>query len=1427
MSQTIKLKRSSVTGKAPTTTDLELGELAINTFDGKLFIKKDDGTASIIEVGSAPEGYNNTNWDTAYGWGNHGSAGYLTSIPTPSSSNWWNGYVGIGGDGVMEMGKYMDFHTTSSGGNNDYDLRVTVSPGVFAVGGQVNATGGNSSQWNTAYGWGDHALEGYLTSLPSHVHTIANVTGLQSALNGKVDDAQVLTNVPAGAVFTDTVYSLPEATATTRGGIEIFSNTDQTVAANAVSTTAGRTYGIQLNSAGQAVVNVPWVDTNTNTWRPIHDTPVDGATTTSISSNWAFDNVKTAVPTGAVFTDTVYSLPEATTTTRGGIELFSNTDQAVAANAVSATAGRTYGLQLNSAGQAVVNVPWSDTNTVYTHPSHPGDDISIDTGPLSGATVISDLDFNVTTDTLGHVTDANATISTRNLTAANIGAAPASHNHDDRYYTETESDSRYVNVTGDTMTGRLINSTTGRSVTVGGNPTGVPNATVATQTSYLEVAAGSGSSTGSSGLIFHNPNISTSVLEYVNTNSTTGYFNFKSDDTSWEVRSNNNKVWHAGNDGSGSGLDADTVDGLDLHTGRNNQANKVVRTDASGYIQAGWINTTSGVTTGTNRIYASNDGYIRYVTNDTFRNNLGLWWTGNDGSGSGLDADLLDGQHGSYYAPASHSHSLTLSGDVSGSGSVSGTISVTVNNDSHSHSNYMPYGTGGSVNVNSLLGTVLFTGSTGGWSNRGPSGNNAGALLSLNTHPGSYYSQLWFDTAGSSFYHRTANNTTPTASWRKVWDAGNDGSGSGLDADLLDGQHGSYYAPATHGHTLTLNGDVSGSGSVSGTISVTVNNDSHSHSNYMPIRNSTPYTVPTTTTWGSFNLGNGTMMQASGTGRPSGSTHGYWFVGGKRDTAGGYAGLYFNHYSGANGLFVGGHTDGTSAPNWERVWTSNTDGSGSGLDADLLDGQHGSYYATANHNHTLTLSGDVSGSGSVSGTISVTVNNDSHSHSNYLLTTGKAADSNLLDGVDISRVVHGNGVNRTDGGDPNTLRPSGFYENYQGNSPTATWYSYINMRHTNAGNGHGHQIAGSFYSAGDLYNRSYSGNGTFTGWARIWNTANDGSGSGLDADLLDGQQGSYYAPASHSHSYLPLTGGTLTGGLSISGYNAFSSYSGNFSFLTLNNSTVWGLTNDGAGSGLDADLLDGQQGSYYAPASHTHSYLPLSGGSLTGNLNLPRANAITFYGNGSNDHSIMSRSWTGAMTDDIRINSYGGITLNLDSNNNNSSGKGLILGRHGFSTGSVQKFIEVDGETCWTQMYDTSGGTGFTYMSFKNATGATTYGSIYRAYSSITYATSSDYRLKENIVALTGASERLKQIPAKRFNFIEHPERTVDGFIAHEVQEIVPEAVVGDKDALDEEGNPVYQGVDQSKLVPLLVASLQEALAEIDNLKARVSALEN
>ncbi len=85
---------------------------------------------------------------------------------------------------------------------------------------------------------------------------------------------------------------------------------------------------------------------------------------------------------------------------------------------------------------------------------------------------------------------------------------------------------------------------------------------------------------------------------------------------------------------------------------------------------------------------------------------------------------------------------------------------------------------------------------------------------------------------------------------------------------------------------------------------------------------------------------------------------------------------------------------------------------------------------------------------------------------------------------------------------------------------------------------------------------------------------------------------------------------------------------------------------------------------------------------------------------------------------------------------------------------------------------------------------------------------------------MTGATERLKQLNPSRFNFIADADTTVDGFIAHEVQAIVPEAISGEKDAVDADGNPEYQGIDQSKLVPLLVATIKE-------LEARITALEN
>jgi hypothetical protein len=103
--------------------------------------------------------------------------------------------------------------------------------------------------------------------------------------------------------------------------------------------------------------------------------------------------------------------------------------------------------------------------------------------------------------------------------------------------------------------------------------------------------------------------------------------------------------------------------------------------------------------------------------------------------------------------------------------------------------------------------------------------------------------------------------------------------------------------------------------------------------------------------------------------------------------------------------------------------------------------------------------------------------------------------------------------------------------------------------------------------------------------------------------------------------------------------------------------------------------------------------------------------------------------------------------------------------------------------------------------------------------SSTSYNTSSDYRLKENVNYTFDATTRLKQLKPARFNFIADPDNTVDGFLAHEVSSIVPEAITGTKDEVNSDGNPIYQGIDQSKLVPLLVKTIQE-------LEARITALE-
>ena len=160
--------------------------------------------------------------------------------------------------------------------------------------------------------------------------------------------------------------------------------------------------------------------------------------------------------------------------------------------------------------------------------------------------------------------------------------------------------------------------------------------------------------------------------------------------------------------------------------------------------------------------------------------------------------------------------------------------------------------------------------------------------------------------------------------------------------------------------------------------------------------------------------------------------------------------------------------------------------------------------------------------------------------------------------------------------------------------------------------------------------------------------------------------------------------------------------------------------------------------------------------------------------------------------------------------------------------------------------------TGTNFIEFFNSSGTNAGEINHNGSTTVNYSTSSDYRLKENVTYDFDATSRLKQLKPARFNFIADPDVTMDGFLAHEVQSIVPIAVNGDKDEikkwnkeeiergfapdgasegdnkLDDDGNtiPEYQGIEYGKLVPVLTKALQEAIAKIEILETKVAALE-
>jgi hypothetical protein len=216
------------------------------------------------------------------------------------------------------------------------------------------------------------------------------------------------------------------------------------------------------------------------------------------------------------------------------------------------------------------------------------------------------------------------------------------------------------------------------------------------------------------------------------------------------------------------------------------------------------------------------------------------------------------------------------------------------------------------------------------------------------------------------------------------------------------------------------------------------------------------------------------------------------------------------------------------------------------------------------------------------------------------------------------------------------------------------------------------------------------------------------------------------------------------------------------------------------------------------------------------------------------DWGASSQIGTDAAGQALRINGVGSVRFHTGTAGSqaeamriDSSGS-LLAGKTGLDTTNAGLWINsniANGYGRINFIKGTSSGTGATASCGFYYNG-TSVGTIVNTSTATAFNTSSDYRLKENVSPMSGSIDRLKQLKPSTWSWKldgSHGE----GFLAHEAQTVVPEAITGTHNEVDDDDNPVYQGIDQAKLVPLLTAALQEAITKIEDLETRIQALEN
>ena len=236
-------------------------------------------------------------------------------------------------------------------------------------------------------------------------------------------------------------------------------------------------------------------------------------------------------------------------------------------------------------------------------------------------------------------------------------------------------------------------------------------------------------------------------------------------------------------------------------------------------------------------------------------------------------------------------------------------------------------------------------------------------------------------------------------------------------------------------------------------------------------------------------------------------------------------------------------------------------------------------------------------------------------------------------------------------------------------------------------------------------------------------------------------------------------------------------------------------------------------GILYALGSSSNGYATISDG--TGTILIGGSNAVTGGGVTGANGAIRTAGnlifCSGGAAEKMRLDSSGNLLVGTTSVYATNSKVSIAVSN---STSHGMTFRPIDANTAYRA------------VNFNNFGGSANVGYIDCSTTATTYSTSSDYRLKENVQPMTNALAKVAELKPVTYDWISDKSKG-QGFIAHELQAVVPECVVGEKDAVDAEGNPVYQGIDTSFLVATLTAAIQEQQALIQSLTDRITQLEN